>query len=406
MFDFRIPLASALIEGSATMNAVLEDDKSLLNPLGLTPVDKAKELLTRRRNLRRIVQVDDPSHLNLQWDNESHGGKGGFVIKPPANFIQTKGPVKDWFNEHGKMELTATAVDTILHHADLSLPKAIQPKLLPLAFVESIRSKMDKMKGLNLITTGTATGDRKVEAFVPGKMNPISDQELVDNVLGVLSEKYGDQIQGVRVNSFGGGSTKRYSVIFGKAVLKEGNDLLKTTWPAIDVMSDDIGLGPTSITLGLYRLVCVNLATANFWNAGCATWNRIGNSEGFMKRMNSVIDVAGRFAVHSAKALDQAHKERIESPEEIIDALGEHKIFSRTHLDEALDLVSRDDPQTGFDMFQVMTDSAKCLSAVAQQKAQGSSLAILLGGGFTHVALHGLDEDVARENMSKCLGGE
>ena len=185
-----------------------------LNPLNLTPVGKALEILGRRRATRRVIAVDDPINLNLHWDKEAKAGKGGFVIEPSkaqVKAIEQDGPVKDYLLKRGKMELTDIAVESMLHHADLSMPKAIHPTMLPAAFTASIRSKMDSMKGLNFITDGNAKNSvRTVEAFVPGKMNPISDQELVDNILARIADKYGDEIQGVRINSFKGESAKRY----------------------------------------------------------------------------------------------------------------------------------------------------------------------------------------------------
>lgn len=379
-----------------------------LNPLNLTPVGKALEILGRRRATRRVIGVDDPINLNLHWDKEAKAGKGGFVIEPSkaqVKAIEQDGPVKDYLRKHGKMELTDIAVESMLHHADLSMPKSILPTMLPAAFTASIRTKMDAMKGLNFITDGNAKNTvRTVEAFVPGKMNPISDQELVDNILARIADKYGDEIQGVRINSFKGESAKRYSIVFGKdAIIKEGSDPLRTTWPAIDVIADDLGLGPTTLSLGLFRVICTNMALSGFWSAGQAKWNRLGNPEGFMGRINKVIDVAGKFAMHTAKALREAHGESIANAEEVIGRLRSHGIISTPHAESAAEYCERDDPQTGFDLFQVLTDSAKNLSMNAMKDAQSNAVAILMGGGFNHVATHGLDMKAAEKQMDACL---
>ena len=405
------------------MTVVLEDQKEVgLNPLKLTPVGKALEILGRRRATRRIIGVDDPINLNIHWDREAKNGKGGFVIEPPkaaVKKIEVDGPVKDYLLNHGKMELADSAVDSMLHHADLSMPRAILPSMLPAAFTASIRTKMGSMKGLNFITDGTEDNStRRVEAFVPGRMNSISDQELVDNVLGRIVDKYGDAIQGVRINSFAGETTKRYSIVFG-ALGKddEGNkivrplfndskvamDPMKTTWPAIDVFADDLGLGQTTLSLGLFRVICVNMALSTFWQAGRASWNRLGEPEGFMNRANKIIDVAGRFAMHTAKALQAAQSEQIPNAEEIVQRLQQHEVISTAHAESAEDYIARDDPQSGFDLFQVLTDSAKNLSTNAMKDAQSTAVAILMGGGFKHVALHGLDMKVAEKEMDACL---
>lgn len=390
------------------MTIVQENKETGLNPLNLTPVGKALEILGRRRATRRVIGVDDPINLNLHWDKEAKAGKGGFVIEPSkaqVKAIEQDGPVKDYLRKNGKMELTDIAVESMLQHAGLTMPKAILPTMLPAAFTASIRSKMDSMKGLNFITDGNSNNTvRTVEAFVPGTMSPISDQELVDNILGRIADKYGDEIQGVRINSFRGESAKRYSIVFGKdAIIKEGSDPLKTTWPAIDVFADDLGLGPTTLSLGLFRVICTNMALSGFWSAGQAKWNRIGNPEHFMGRINKVIDVAGKFAMHTAKALREAHGEDIANAEEIVGRLRSHGVLTTSHAESALEYVERDDPQTGFDLFQVLTDSAKNLTYGAMKDAQSNAVAILMGGGFNHVALHGLDIKAAEKEMEGCL---
>lgn len=391
------------------MTIAAVEQASGLNPLNLTPVGKALEILGRRRATRRVIEVDDPINLNLHWDREAKAGKGGFVIEPSKaqiKAIEQEGPVKSYLREHGKMELTDIAVQSMLQHAGLSMPEAIWPTMLPAAFTASIRSKMDKMKGLNFITDGNESNSiRQVEAFVPGKMDRISDQELVDNILGRIADKYKTDIQGVRINSFRGESARRYSIVFGKAayLTEPGNDPMKTTWPAIDVFADDLGLGPTTLSLGLYRVICTNMALSGFWSAGQAKWNRLGNPEGFMGRINKVIDVAGKFAMHTAKALRESYKDKIDNASETISKLLSHGILSTAHAESVQEYVERDDPRCGFDLFQALTDSAKNLTHNGMKEAQSNAVAILMGGGFNHVATYGLDMKAAEKQMDACL---
>jgi len=376
---------------TATMEAVGVEGTNFLN---LTPLDKAMKRLANRRADRVVAAVEDPGALHLSYRSAADTKGGAFVIRPD-NAKQVGGEIGKHLAKHGEMELTENAVRSILRHGKISLPEKMLPSELPRLGTKALRMQMEAMQGLHILTkTDNGVGQRKVEAFMPGKLSTMSDHVLMDGVLERLSARYKDQIRGVRFQSEHESAQQRYWVVFGNPVMDEKpSDVQLKTYPMLDVTSSDIGLGPVTLSLGLMRIVCINGAIYTDWEAGRASWNRIGEPGAFYDQMQKVIDNAGQFGSDMNAALMGATKRSLGMHGmEVVQAFNKAGIYNKKQAEIAEKLVQRDDPMTDYDMFQVSTESAQGLPMDQRKRAETLALRVIVReGGF---------EKVVREGMS------
>lgn len=379
--------------------------------------DDFLNMLAGKADRREDILVDDARTLQIRWQDSQEGVSGHYYIEPdPKRFTQSD-KLREWFRKHKRMPLNKLGFQTACKRINRS-PKVFEKFENPHnRFLSEFHDWYRGASGRGLIVRTTSSGlkkddgDREIEAIVPSEFNPISNYQLCASVLERIQQAHGDVLRGVQVLSSGENqSSLSYRILFGNPVLRESvSDPKKLSFVMLNFMGSEHGLGPTTMDLGLWRLICANGAMREDIDFCHCSWGRKSDERSFFESINNMINMAGIYGGSMTDKLAHLENEKlVADPFAILNALRSQNLLDAKHTESAHRNIQVHEPKTNYDMFNSLTDAAKVHGDLRKRvRAESNSLMLAMQPrSFNGVAVNGFDKTAAGGDMADIYGSD
>jgi hypothetical protein len=380
------------IPGRLPRDRVFQTDaESKLTAMGfydrmMSPSDCVRALQVQGAQYKDWL-VPEPAALNLKWDHE----QARYFIEPNPATMERTNPLRDWFGEYKRMPVTKTGFASACKRIKRGV-KVWEAFSEPHArflseFYDWYRRGSSKgliVRTMSAIPDGGVLneGNRGVEAFVPQSFDCRTDYEVVSAIILRIQQSFGSCLRGVQCLRDGDIKTDNLRLIFGDPIMVEPGGDGRLIFPMLNLILNPCGLEKAQVMMGAWRMVCYNGMGRDDSEVLRIKWFRT-RSDGFdtfLRRVSTMIHAAPLVCdVYSKAFREMMGRELGVSGQEIVGNLRDRNLIGKEHASIIMHNLKTVDVETDWDLFNVLTDTAKALPSMTRRmNAEATSLRLAM----------------------------
>jgi hypothetical protein len=260
-----------------------------------------------------------------------------------------------------RLPLGQTCVKTALSFAQIPNAEWLMGKPHQ-RLVETLYDETRRKGGVQV-----AVNDREIRAFVPKEFTWLTDHELLVGVRESLRH-YGPM--GIQVVQDAENESVDYRMLFGKSIGPKGDNV----YGMLSIRASEFALTRNEASLGLYREICAN-GTLTCQNNQTVKWNHRGNKMSFASQMGELLSGAEGFLEQSGHLLTHAMKTKLSaSVYYVLYAMERMEILKPRQVELIKESASENNVNTVYDMWNLITDSAKNADLSVRRRIEQSAM--------------------------------
>ena len=326
---------------------------------------------------RDTIPVGDPSEINIDFIEDTDmaqnilGMKGTVVIRPEAFGNADPVPVSD---------MGLRTLCSMIGKSPTWFKNHVRPDnrfaMLRRTANESLTFDRGDQEGFNLRFGSDALGSMNVDAFLPKNWNPMNDHDIVTGIIESMQSFHGDDsVAGIEAIGGDRHGNVGVRVVMDEPIIADGFDSTYSTLPMITYRSNEYGLAPAQVDMGVWQVVCWN-GIVEAVESMRAVWDHTGE-DGARKFQDRIREVMMRVQ-HYIPIMRETIERQANTPlpggmsaEELISRLFDMDAIIRPHHDAMNTLAEWQTIENVWEFLSLMTDAAKLVNPLTRrQKAE------------------------------------